>query len=302
MSKTALRKNLLYGFLYAFITIVIWAGNYVVAKGISKEIPPISIAFFRWSIASVVIFPIGLGSFMKDKKMVFQHKWYFLITAIFGVSLFNTFIYLAGHYTSAINLALIGATASPIFISILSYFIFKDKISGLRIFGLLLCISGILILLSKGNWQQFIGLQFGKGDLLMLCSAFAFSIYSILVRKKPDGISPKTLLFVIFILGSIILLPFTAWELGHSETIHWNATLISILFYLGIGNSVIGFFCWNIAISKIGPARTALFGTLIPMISSLEAVVFLGENFSSVHIFSGIILITGLILANLKLD
>ena len=293
-------KNLLIGFGLAMITIIIWSGNYVVARGIAKQIPPISIAFFRWGTASLFIIPLGWKKFNQEKNILLQHKTYLFFTALCGVTLFNTFIYLAGHYTSAINLALIGTTASPIFITLLSVMLFKDKIHSLRIAGMIVCLIGILLLLSQGNLEKLLQLHFGKGDLLMLCSAFTFSIYSILVRKKPQGISPISLLFVIFIVGSLLLLPCSLIELHFSQPLLWTSGMRLTILYLGLGNSVIGFLCWNAAIGKIGATRTALFGNLIPVFSTIEAVLFLNEQFTLVHFISGIVIVAGLIIANLK--
>ncbi len=294
------KKEIFIGIGLALITAIIWSGNYVVAKGISQQIPPISLAFFRWSTACLFIIPLGRKKFQAEKKIFLQHKKYLFFTALFGVGLFNTFIYLAGHYTSAINLALIGTTASPVFITALSFFFLKEKIKTLRIIGMALCIAGIILLLSQGSFSKLLQLHFGKGDLLILCSAFFFSIYSILVKKKPATISPISFLFVIFISGTLMLFPFSMIELHNAPTLQWTTGMYLTIVYLGIGNSVIGFLCWNGAIAKIGAARTSLFGNLIPVFSTIEAVILLNEQFTIFHLISGIVVIAGIVIANLK--
>ena len=293
-------KNLLIGFGFAMITIVIWSGNYVIARGIAHQIPPISIAFFRWSTASFFILLIGWKKFIQQKEILLQHKSYLFFTALTGVTLFNTFIYVAGHFTEAINLVLIATTAAPIFITIFSALILKEKINAFRLVGMLLCIVGILILLSKGSWQKLLQLHFGTGDLWILASAFTFSIYSILVKKRPATISPMSFLVSIFITGTLLLLPFYLLEVHYTEPLHWTSGMLLTVLYLGIGNSVIGFLCWNASIARIGPARTSLFSNLMPVFSTIEAVLILGEQFTIIHLISGIVVISGLIIANLK--
>ena len=282
------------------ITIVIWSGNYVIARGIAHQIPPISIAFFRWSTASFFILLIGWKKFIQQKEILLQHKSYLFFTALTGVTLFNTFIYVAGHFTEAINLVLIATTAAPIFITIFSALILKEKINAFRLVGMLLCIVGILILLSKGSWQKLLQLHFGTGDLWILASAFTFSIYSILVKKRPATISPMSFLVSIFITGTLLLLPFYLLEVHYTEPLHWTSGMLLTVLYLGIGNSVIGFLCWNASIARIGPARTSLFSNLMPVFSTIEAVLILGEQFTIIHLISGIVVISGLIIANLK--
>jgi len=75
--------------------------------------------------------------------------------------------------------------------------------------------------------------------------------------------------------------------------------LIFAVFYLGVGASVISFFCWNIAISKLGAGRTALFGNLIPVFSSIEAAILLHEAFTKIHVKSMALVFIGILLANL---
>jgi drug/metabolite transporter (DMT)-like permease len=107
-------------------------------------------------------------------------------------------------------------------------------------------------------------------------------------------------LFVIFTVGTILLLPGFIYEVVSLPAVKWDINLILIILYLGIGTSVISFLCWNEAISRLGAARTSLFGNLIPVFASLEAVFFLGEKISVLHLISGITVITGLIIANLR--
>jgi drug/metabolite transporter (DMT)-like permease len=299
MPLAANQKNFYSGIALAVITTIIWSGNYVIARGISKEVPPISLAFYRWALACVCIAPLALGKFNKEKQIIFQNKQYIFWTALTGVTIFNTFIYLAGHYTSAINLALIGTTSAPVFAILLAAAFLKERVGKARVIGLITCIIGILFLLSRGSWETLARFTFGKGDILILVSAFTFAIYNTLVRKKPAGISPLVFLFVIFTLGTLCLLPFYLFELLHSPAVSWNAHIAVIILYLGIGNSIIAFFCWNASIQRLGASGTALFGNLIPIFSTIEAVVFLGEDFSRIHLISGLLVIGGLVIANI---
>jgi drug/metabolite transporter (DMT)-like permease len=90
------------------------------------------------------------------------------------------------------------------------------------------------------------------------------------------------------------------WEHNQPPAADWNIHLIGAILYLGIGASVICFSIWNISIGILGAGRTALFGNLIPIFSSLEAVIILNEEFSWIHVVSMIIVFSGLLLANLR--
>ena len=288
------------GIALAVLATIIWSGNFVVARAIIHEIPPIALAFFRWLTASVIILPIAWKELRQEWPLLKTHFPYFLLTAFLGISLFNTLVYIAGHYSPAINLALIGTTSSPIIAIMLARIILKEKIPLLRIAGLSLCIAGILYLLSKGSFQNLLGFHFSQGDIWVLLGATAFSFYTILVRKKPAGITPRVYLLVIFSLGTLLLLPPYLWERSQYPPIQWTNNLLAVILYLGLGTSVIAFLCWNAAITWIGAARTSLFGNLIPVFASLEAIWFLHEKISTIHLVSGLLVITGLVIANLS--
>ncbi|MEO6314116.1 MAG: DMT family transporter [Chitinophagaceae bacterium] len=299
MALTDKQNNLYGGIGLALMTVVIWSGNYVVAKGISGSIPAVSLAFYRWSTATVCILPFAIKKFREEKTILLAHKNYLFWTALSGVTIFNTFIYLAGHYTSAINLALIGTTAAPVLVTFMGAWFLKEKVNRYRLTGMVICITGILFLLSQGSLQKLARLHFGKGDVLVFISAFAFAVYNILVKKKPAGISPFVFLFTVFALGTLLLLPFYLYEVMRVPAIRWTSNTLAIIIYVGIGNSIIGYLFWNAAIKKIGSTATALFANLIPIFSTIEAVIFLGETFSSIHFISGLIVITGLVIANI---
>ncbi len=293
-------KNIYTGIGLAILAAIIWSGNFIVAKAINKEIPPISLNFYRWFFASIIIFPFAIKKFQTEWSIV-RKSWHYLFwVALSGVALFNSFVYIGAHYTTAINLALIGTTSSPIMSVIFARIFLQEKIGWLKMIGMLLCIVGVLYLLSRGNFQNLIHLHFGTGDLWVLLAAFCFAVYNTLVKKKPLAISPVNFLFVIFTLGTLLLLPFFFWEMNQHPLPVINTKLVMSILYLSLGASVICFLIWNIAIQKLGAGRTSLFGNLIPVFSSIEAAIFLQEDFNTIHVISMAFVFAGIVLANWK--
>jgi drug/metabolite transporter (DMT)-like permease len=292
------KKDYYTGIALAVLATLIWSGNFVIARGVNQQIPPVSLAFYRWSLATLLIAPLAIKKFKEEKQIVLTNWKYIFWVALTGITLFNTFVYVAGHYTSAINMALIGTTSSPIFATIMAVVFLKERMNTFRIIGILLCVAGIVLLLSKGSWENLASFRFSVGDLWVLAGAFAFAVYNILVRKKPDGISAINFLFVIFLLGTILLFPAYLTELNITGPVQWNGNLYGSIIYLGLGTSVISFLCWNAALQKLGTGTTVLFGNLIPIFSTLEAVWLLGEQINSIHLISGLLVIGGLIIAN----
>ncbi len=295
-------KNIYTGISLAVLAAFIWSGNFIVARAVNKEIPPISLNFYRWLIASVIIFPFAIRKFQKEWPVIKQSWHYFFWASLTGVALFNTFVYIGAHYTTAINLALIGTTSSPIMSVLFARIFLKEKVGWTKLIGMIICVIGVLLLLSKGDFQNLLSLKFSEGDLWVLLAAFCFAVYNTLVKKKPAAVSSISFLFAIFSFGTLLVLPFFIWEAGRYPAILWNSELISSVLYLGLGASVICFFLWNIAISKLGAGRTALFGNLIPVFSSIGAAVFLHEDFTWLHAGSMAIVFAGIVLANWKFN
>ena len=294
-------KNIYIGIGLAVLATLIWSGNFIVARGVIKEIPPVSLNFYRWLIAAVIIFPFAFRQFKKEWKDIKQSWHYLFWVSLTGITLFNTFVYIGGHYTTAINLALIGTASSPIMANILAKIFLKERIGWFKITGMALCVTGVLFLLSKGNFNNLRTLKFSEGDLWVLLAAFCFAVYNTLVRKKPEAISTSSFLFTVFSFGTILLLPFFLWEFNYSPPVVWSINLAGVIIYLSLGASVICFWIWNISIQKLGAGRTALFGNLIPIFSSIEAVLWLHERFTFNHVISMAVVLTGLVIANLPL-
>ena len=297
----ASQKNIYTGIWLAILATIIWSGNFIVAKAVHKEITPISLNFYRWLVAALIIFPLAYKRFRAEWSIVRKSWNYLFWISLTGISLFNTFVYIGAHYTSAINLALIGTTSSPIMSIIFARIFLKEKIGWMKLAGLILCVTGVLFLLSKGDFHNLLHLKFSEGDLWVLLAAFCFAIYNTMVKKKPAAISPINFLFVIFSFGTLMVFPFFVWETNHSPAVEWNGSLVLSILYLGLGASVICFLIWNAAIGKLGAGRTALFGNLIPIFSSIEAALLLHEDFTWIHVVSMIIVFTGIILANSQL-
>lgn len=288
------------GIGFAVLATLMWSGNFIIARGVKDTMPPVSLAFYRWCCATLLLLPFVWKQFRKELPVVKAHKSYVLWVAFAGVTLFNTLTYFAGHYTSAINLALIGTTSSPVFALILAAIFLKEQIRPAQVAGLLLCIAGIILLIAEGSWEKLKAFHFSPGDVLILLAGFSFAVYNTLARRKPAGFSPVNFLFVIFTTGTLLLLPAWVIEISYTPPVEWTWPLVLVILYLGLGTSVIAFLCWNAAIARLGAGRTALFGNLIPVFSSLQAVWFLDEQLTLVHLFSGIAVIAGVLIANLQ--
>jgi drug/metabolite transporter (DMT)-like permease len=287
------------GVLFALLATVLWSVNMVIASGIKGHIPPIGLAFWRWTIACIVLAPFALKSSIEDWKIIKKNIRYLMLTALLGITIFNTMIYFAGKTTSAVNLSLI-AISIPLFIVAISRIAFKEKVSKKKLIGIATIITGVLVLITKGSLQTLLHINFSIGDLLMLVACFFFACYTILVRQKPYDLTPKVFLFSVFVIGTIFLLPFYIWEHLFYKKVIFDTKTILATSYVGIFASLLSYYLWNEAIRLIGTSKTALIYYLIPVFSGILAYFFLGQPIVITQIISMGIIITGLLITNKK--
>jgi drug/metabolite transporter (DMT)-like permease len=291
-----LRKQNQIGAALAITSSVIWSGNFIVSRYAIHLAGPASLAFMRWTIATIFMFPFAYKNVKNEWSIFKANKVYFFLMGLMGFAVYNTLIYTAGHYTTAINMALFGSTVHPIVAALLAAYFVNEKLHWKNITGIVLGLIGTIYLLTKGQISTILHLQIGAGDIWMIGAGICFGTYNVFVRKKPQGISNNSFLLVLFAIGAIILLPVAIFEMKYIQPVVYNTQLLWIVLYIGIGNSTISYLIWNNAIQKIGAGKAALFGTLIPLLSSIEAVLFLGETFSTAQVISGLIIITGIVI------
>ncbi|GAA4322781.1 DMT family transporter [Flaviaesturariibacter amylovorans] len=284
--------------LLAVLATLLWSGNFVIARGLQGRMPPVSLAFWRWLLATLLLLPMAWKALRSDAALIFRHKLHFFGAALTGITLFNTFIYIAGREVPAIHLALIGTTAAPVFVLLLSYLLFRERLPLPAYLGALLCCVGLLVLLTRGNLAAVGQLRLSGGDLWILAAALAFAVYTLLVRRRPPGIGATSYLFVNVALGTVLLLPAYLWERSQMAAGPlWDAPAIFSVAYLALCASAAAFLLWNEAIRRLGPARTSLFGNLIPVFSTLEAAAWLGERITPTLLAAFAFILCGLLLA-----
>ena len=287
--------------LLAVLATLLWSGNFIVARAVIHDISPVHLAFGRWLVASAIMVPLGMAALRRQWTQVLAARWNIMLAGLFGVCIFNTIVYVAGHYSEAIPLALLGTTSSPVFSFLLARIVLKEKIPWQRTAGLIVCIAGILLILSKGNPSTLLYLRFSPGDWWILLAAFSFAAYNIIVRKKPTHLGSVAYLTAVFFTGTIMLFPFALGNAVISGLPHWSPGLVGMVVYLGAGTSVAAFLCWNVAIARLGAARASLFGMLIPVFSSLEAIWLLHEKMLWAQAAGMVVVFAGVALANLSM-
>ena len=290
-------SQIIRGYVFALAATAIWSGNFIVARGLSEYIPPVSLAFYRWLTAVLVFTPFALKGLIREWPAVRQRLGYFCLTAFLGITCFNTFIYIAGHTTSATNLALI-AISFPVFIILLGRVFFKEVLLPGKIFGVALVLAGVICLITRGELSALAGISFAVGDIWMLAASVIFAVYTILLKNKPADISLFSLQFTCFCLGLVFLLPFYLWEQAGIRTALLTRTTVPAILYVGIFASLAAFLLWNRAILILGPSRAGMVYYTLPLFSGGLGVAFLGETLGIIHLVSLALILGGILITN----
>jgi drug/metabolite transporter (DMT)-like permease len=276
----------------ALLATVLWAGSFILARGLHDDVPPVALNFWRWVIASVVVVPFTLRQTLASLQAVRRHWRYLLVTAALGITVYNTLVYVAGRTTTAVNLSLIGI-CTPIFIVVLARFYDRERIGRLRVLGIVLAVTGVVVLVSGGSARRLTSLELRAGDLWMLAATVVFAAYSLLARRRPADLPPPAFVLCTFWVGTLLLLPAYLVERAVKGPFALTTPVVEGLLYVGLGASVLAFAAWNAAIDRLGAARPALIYYLIPVFTATGGVLFLGEHIGLVEVGSMILIVCG---------
>ena len=278
-----------------------WAGNFVVGKiAFIESVPPFSLTFFRWLLVWLILIPFTYKEFFKLKNEILDNLFLLFLLGLTSVGLFNSFIYNALNFTQVINASLFNAVIPPTII--LFCFLFKiEKTNKYQICGLIVSILGILSIITELDLNILLTLNFNKGDILMIGAVISWGIYSAFLKKRKFKVSLLTLVHILCTFGLLTLVPQFLFELSQGKTMIVNNNLIYCLIYLVIFPSIGSYYCWAGAVSIIGPNRAGIFLSLIPLFSTILAMIFFDEKFLFFHFIGSILIVLGLFLSNKKI-
>lgn len=287
----------LWSYFLLILPPLFWAGNSVLARGVATLIPPVTMSFWRWFLALMVLLPFTWRQTQRDWPVIKQHWKIIVALGTFGIASFNTLLYTAAHTTSALNIALT-QSVMPVVIVMISFVFYRERITVLQFATIILCMLGAGYIVIRGDWQRLSQLQFVSGDLLMLLAVILYALYSVLLRQRPQ-IHQLSFLTATFSVGVVLLFPLYIWEMQQVPLPQLTRPIIISLTYLALLPSIASYLLWNKGVHQIGANRAGLFINLIPLFASVLAVLFLHEKFQLYHTV-GIVLITaGLVSFNM---
>jgi drug/metabolite transporter (DMT)-like permease len=275
-----------------------WAGNIVLGRGVAGVVPPIALAYWRWTGAFCIAFGFAWPHLKRDAPILLRHWRLMLILAATGIATYNTMSYIGLTSTTALNVLLL-QSVNPLIIILWAFVLFRERPSTLQAAGILLSLLGVVVIAGQGSTQTLLHLSVNRGDVWILVAIVIYGAYTALFRRRPV-VHPLSFLVALMGIGSCMMLPFYLWEIASGAHIRggWDAWLA--MAYIAVFPSFIAYLFFNRGIELIGAGRAGQSMHLMPVFGSVLAVLFLGESFRIYHAVGIALIAGGILLASLK--
>jgi drug/metabolite transporter (DMT)-like permease len=285
-------------YLLLSLTSLAWAGNAIVGRNAAGHIPPVTLAFVRWGVACLIVLPFAWRHLARDWATIRNHLGIMTVFAVFGIGAFNTLQYWSLEYTTALNVLLL-QSAGPLFVAAWSLFINGARLTLAQTGGILVSLTGVLVILLHGDLTALANIDFNKGDLIFTFALAIFGMYSALSQKRPPM---HNLSFAAFTFGggALCLVPLLVWELMTRPVMQPDIPNLLSLAYVVVFPSTLAYLCFNRGVQLIGANRAAPFFHLVPLFGSVMAIAFLGENLQLFHVVGYALVLTGVFIAARK--
>ncbi|PZR72773.1 MAG: EamA family transporter [Stutzerimonas stutzeri] len=247
------------------IAVLCWSGNALVGRAFHDSIPPLSLSFWRWVLATSLLLPFVAKGIWTHRATLRAAGWRLPVLAAMGIASYNSLLYTAAQSTEAINLTLVN-TCLPLATFIGAGFLLGEWPQRRAWFGMAVAAGGLLYLISRGSWQTFASLSFQRGDLIML-------------------------------LGLPLILPFYLLELGRVGGFALTPSNLAAIGYTAVFASLVAYVGWNHGVKVVGAGRAAMVMYLMPVFTALLGWLLLGEALRTFHWIGGALIFAGLLLA-----
>jgi drug/metabolite transporter (DMT)-like permease len=273
---------------------LIWGVNYSVVKETLLEMLPLAFNALRFSLASILLFLV-LRLFEGGRLMYRQDLKQLFILGVIGYC-FHQVSFILGIAQTTASLSALMIATSPVFVLVLNLLTRVEKSSWKILLGVVLSLAGVLMLVVGSQPDLAFARTYIAGGGLTLLSAICWAGYTVLSKPYLVKYSPLRLTAVTMILGTIILdivsIPSLLSQQWHVITpLGWAG-----LAYSSVFTGVLGYVIWNIGVQRSGPARTAIYQNLIPVIAMAVSYLLLGEILSMPQLVGAGMILVGIYL------
>ena len=280
---------------------LMWAGNAVVGRVVGPMVPPMTLNLLRWALAALFLLPLA-ASVLQPGSGLWSHWRRFSLLGLLSVGGYNALQYLALHTSTAINVTLVAAS-TPVWMLLIGRSFFGARISTRQWLGAALSLSGVLLVLSRGELDILLKLRLVPGDFYVLLASVAWAFYSWMLTqpgKDPASIRSNWATFlmaqIVFGLGWSALFAAGEWALTDARIL-WSWPLAAALLFIALGPALLAYRCWGAGVSRAGPTLASFFANLTPLFAALLSSALLGETPHAYHVIAFGLLVGGIVVS-----
>jgi drug/metabolite transporter (DMT)-like permease len=278
------------------LTNLLWAGNFIVGRAAAGQVPPVALAWWRWTGAFVVALGFAWPHLRRDWPVLLRHAPILLMLSATGIASFNTMTYIGLQDTTALN-ALLLQSVMPVVILLWAFALYAERPGVFQAIGVAVSLIGVGVIAGRGSISALLGLSFNMGDVWVMAAVVIYALYVPLLRRGPR-VHPLSLLVALMGIGSMLMLPFYIWESHAGATIRGGWPSYAAIAYTAVLPSLAANLFFNRGVELIGAARAGQSVHLMPVFGAALAVFFLGERVHAYHAIGVALIAAGLALAS----
>lgn len=284
-------------YLKLFFTAIFWGGTFIAGRVVAQDVGPFSGSFLRFAIASVFLLLLTWRTEGKLPLLKRGQVIPIILLGMTGVFAYNVFFFKGLKIISASRASLIIAN-NPVFIALFAAFIFKEKLNTVKVAGIIISVTGAIIVISRGNLGEIVSGGLGVGELFIFCCVASWVAYSLIGKSIMSGLSPLVSVAYSSLLGALALFIPAYFEGMLQDLSHYSALEWFSIFYLGFFGTVIGFVWYYEGIKTIGAIKAGQFINFVPISAILLAFFILGEPITLSLVGGGLLVISGVYMTN----
>jgi drug/metabolite transporter (DMT)-like permease len=280
--------------LVLIATLLLWSGNWIVARAVRDEISPGLATVGRLSIVLLVLAPFAWRELAAKLPQLTRRDW--LILAGLGLAGGGPHLalqWLGLHYTTAAS-GILYLSTTPIFILLLTTAL-GERISRRQWTGVAISFAGVFLIATHGVPQSF---SFNAGDLLALLSMTMWASYTVLLRVRREPLGVIALLCMVCAFGGLFMAPWLAVEAALGAKIALTREGGAAVLYSAIGSLLLAYAGWSYVVSRLGASRAGVTLHLMPAFGVVLSAIFLGEYPRWYHFVGIALILAGVVLAS----
>ena len=280
--------------LYTLIALMTagWTGNYIAGKIALQTFPPLLLNGLRISMAGVLILPAYWWQWRQHapRSWTLRDVPQLVTLGVFGVAL-NQFLLVLGLSRTSVAHSSIFANTTPILVLLLASVLGLERLTGWKLVGVMVALTGVVLLRTLDNSPH--GEATLSGDVITLCGALAFSIFTVLGKPDAKRYGAITLNTFAYAGGALLMAPVTLWQVAGFDFHAVPLAAWAGVFYMALLPSVICYLIYYYALAHMEASRLAAFSYLQPLLAIVFGILILHEHVTLALVVSGLTIFGG---------